>query len=450
MTTSHWSSRFAFIMATTGAAVGLGNIWKFPYMAGENGGGFFVLTYLVFVFIIGLPSMMAEIVIGKLGQANSVNTLEKLAKKDHHTKYWKWVGWWGAFGLMLILSFYSVVAGWSVGYLFKALGGTFVSQAPNAIETIWQDFLNDPKAMIVWHTFFMVMTLWVVGRGVHNGIERATKIMMPGLFVILVVLTIYCAFVGDIQAAFSFLLKPEPTQFTANTVIYALGHAFFTLAIGGGTLLVYGCYIPKTTNIASSVVIIALLDVLVAMLSGLTIFSLVFKFNLTPEGGPGLMFKVLPIALAQMPAGQWIGGLFFLLLWFAAWASSLSMAEPLVVLMVERRKWSRVKASIVVGVVCWILGLLALFSFNIWSDFKFFGKFTIFGAMADLTTNIILPLGGAMFAIFAGWVLTSKETKEGLLLEKPRDRKLFKAWRFIVRYIAPIAIFFVFIWNLLV
>ncbi len=442
---THWSSRFAFIMAATGAAVGLGNIWKFPYMAGENGGGLFVLMYLISVALIGLPAMMAEILLGRLGQANAVTTLEKLAKHAKASPYWKFFGWWGAFGLLLILSFYSVVAGWSVGYLIKVWRGEFVNLSPHAIEDHWHHFLNEPYTLLLWHSFFMLMTLWVVARGVRNGIERATSIMMPGLFVILIVLTIYCAVVGDLQSAFNFLVKPNLSEVSADTVIYALGHAFFTLAVGGGTMLVYGAYSPKDTHIGSSVVIIALLDVLVAMLSGITIFSLVFKYHLIPEGGPGLMFKILPIAFSQMPAGQWIGGLFFILLWFAAWASALSMAEPVVVLLMERIKLSRIKACFFVGIFCWSLGLLALFSFNIWSDIKLFGRFTFFEAMADLATNIILPLGGAFFALFAGWVLTKSESKEGLLM---KNKNLFKIWRVLVRYVAPLGIISIFIWNL--
>lgn len=442
---AHWSSRFAFIMATTGAAVGLGNIWKFPYMAGENGGGVFVALYLACVAIIGIPTMMAEILIGRLGQSNPVNALEKLSVRAHHTPYWQLLGWWGAAGLVLVLSFYSVVAGWSVGYLLKAWQGAFIGLSPQQIEHLWHHFLESPQNLIVWHSLFMFMTLWVVAKGVHNGIERATKIMMPGLFFILIILTVYCAWAGDIQAAFKFLLWPDLALVTADTVIYALGHAFFTLAIGAGAMLVYGSYIPKQTRIASSVCIIALLDVFVALLSGLTIFSLVFKYHLAPEGGPGLMFKILPIAFSQMPGGQWIGGLFFLLLWFAAWASSLSMAEPLVVLLIERRGISRLKACFIIGILCWTLGLLALFSFNIWSDVKILGRFTLFEAMADATTNIILPVGGALFALFAGWVLRSQESQQGLMMQ---NVTLFKIWRIIVRYVAPTCIFIVFVSNL--
>lgn len=443
---SQWSSRFAFIMATTGAAVGLGNIWKFPYMAGENGGGLFVFLYLLAIVFIGVPTMMAEILIGRLGRQNPVSTLHSLAIHARKSPHWQLLGWWGALGLLLVLSFYSVVAGWSIGYLIKAWFGEFTGLAPDAVLELWHNFLANPFTLIFWHTIFISLTLWVVAKGVKKGLERAANIMMPGLFCVLLLLVLYGALVGDFQAAFDFLFKPNLKEINGNAVIYALGHAFFTLAIGAGTMLVYGSYLPKDTRLASSVCIIALLDVLVALCSGLAIFSLVFAYQLPPEEGPGLMFKVLPIAFAQMPAGQWIGGLFFLLLWFAAWTSSISMAEPLVVLLVERGKMSRKHASILIGLICWILGLFALLSFNVWEDLRLFGEFTIFNAMADFTTNIILPIGGILFTLFAGWVVSSKEAKRGLLME---NDFLFKIWQVLVRFIAPIGIIVTFIYNLI-
>lgn len=442
---SRWSSRFAFIMAATGAAVGLGNIWKFPYMAGENGGGLFVLFYLLFVALVGIPSLMAEIVIGRLGRENAVSTLKKLALKAKKTLYWQFLEWWGALGLVLVLSFYSVVAGWSIGYLIKIWAtGLRGLDSAFAVETFWADFLADPLNLLIWHTLFMLLTLGVVACGVRNGLERATKVLMPGLFIVLLILLAYSLTIGNVQAAFSFLFSFQFSAMKTSTALYALGHAFFTLALGAGAMLVYGAYLPKGTRIGSSVCIVAGLDILVALISGLTLFSIVFAYDLPPAGGPGLMFKVLPIAFGQMPAGQWFGGLFFLLLWFAAWASSISMAEPLVVLLPERFQYSRKAASYIVGIVCWCLGGLALLSFNVWQDFRLLGRFTLFDAMADLTTNIILPVGGLGFALFAGWVLNHKEIQEALHLKSPQ---LFAVWQFLIRYIAPLGILVSFIWN---
>jgi len=442
---SRWSTRFAFIMAATGAAVGLGNIWKFPYMAGENGGGAFVLLYLLFVVLVGVPTLIGEILIGRLGRENAVNTLAKLALKAKKTAYWQWLGWWGALGLVFVLSFYSVVAGWSIGYLIKIWTTGFKGfDSAFAVQTFWEDFLADPFNLLLWHTLFMLLTLGVVACGVRKGLERATKILMPGLFLVLFILMIYSLTIGNVKSAFSFLLSFKFTAIKASTALYALGHAFFTLALGAGAMLIYGAYLPKETRIGSSVCIVAGLDILVALFAGLSIFSIVFAYDLPPAGGPGLMFKVLPIAFAKMPAGQWFGGLFFLLLWFAAWASSISMAEPLVVLLSERSRFNRKEASFIVGFVCWILGILALMSFNVWKDLQILGRFNLFDAMADLTTNIILPIGGLGFAVFAGWVLKETETEQALHL---KNKMLFKVWQFLIRFIAPFGILVSFIWN---
>lgn len=444
MTKARWSSRFGFIMAATGAAVGLGNIWKFPYMAGENGGGIFVLLYLLFVLLIGIPTLMGEIVIGRLGRQNAVNALQSLARGAHHSVHWGLLGWWGALGLILVLSFYSVVAGWSIGYLVKIWSGSFATLGSALdFESVWIQFLGDPYNLLLWHTIFMALTLGVVALGVKKGLERASKILMPGLFILLILLMLYSIRIGDIGAAIQFLLKPHVSQITATGVIYALGHAFFTLALGAGAMLVYGAYLPDNTRIASSVCMIAALDVLVALVSGLSIFSIVFAYGLPPEGGAGLMFKVLPIAFSKMPAGQWVGGFFFLLLWFAAWASSISMAEPLVVLLMERLRLSRSLGALSVGLSAWGLGLLAVLSFNRLEAVRI-GDLTLFDAMADLTTNIILPIGGFFFALFAGWILNPKDVRMGLRIER---LWAFSLWRFLIRYVAPLGILMSFIWN---
>ncbi len=442
---ARWSSRLSFIMATTGAAVGLGNIWKFPYMAGENGGGVFVFLYLCFVVLIGVPTLIAEILIGRLGRDNSVKSLRKLAKSAGASPKWEYLGWWGALGLVLVLSFYSVIGGFSIGYLVEmALHGLKHLQSVKSVELFFQQFLADPYNLLKWHTLFMFSTLGVVALGVRSGLERASNILMPGLFLVLFILMVYSVIVGNFAMAFDFLLKPRLELVTPMVVINALGHAFFTLAIGAGAMLVYGAYLPQKTPIGSSVCIIAALDVLVAIFSGLAIFSIVFAYQLPIAGGPGLMFKVLPVAFSHMPAGQWFGALFFLLLLFAAWTSSISMAEPLVVLLTDRSKMNRTFAALIVGLSCWLLGVCALLSFNVWSEVRLFGCYNIFTAMADLTTNIILPSGGLLFVLFVGWVLP-----------EPKDRSLvirnvvwFQLWRFLVRFIAPAGILVCFICNL--
>ncbi len=432
-----WSSRLSFILATTGAAVGLGNIWKFPYMAGDNGGSAFVLVYLICVVLIGLPVMLSEMLIGRRGQENAVNTIQKLALEAKHSKHWRLLGWWGAATLLLVLSFYSVVAGWSLAYLFKAWGGVFNGMNASQVESTWHNFLAHPGQLAIWHALFMIMTMWVVARGVQGGLEKASRIMMPLLFFILIILVGYATSTGGFAQAVDFLFKPDLAKITPAVVVSAMGHAFFTLAIGAGAMLVYGSYLGKEVRLASAVATTAVLDVLVAVFAGLAIFPIVFAHHLTPAGGPGLMFEVLPIAFANMGGGQFFGGLFFLLLLFAAWTSSISLAEPLVALLAEKYMGSRIKASILVGCIAWVLGLASLFSFNIWQNFMLFHRWNLFAVITDLATNIMLPIGGIIFAIFAGWIMKQHITRQELGLRK---EWLYKSWLFLTRYVAPIGI----------
>jgi neurotransmitter:Na+ symporter, NSS family len=444
----HWSSKLGFILAATGAAVGLGNIWKFPYMAGNNGGSAFVLIYLICVVFIGVPLMFAEMVIGRHGQQNAVNSMRRLALESHHSRHWELVGWLGALTLLLVLSFYSVVAGWSVAYMFRAWMGEFTGLSAAAINSLWQEFLTNPWKLMFWHALFMIMTMWVVARGVQKGLEEASRIMMPSLFVILLILDVYAIIDGDFTAGVNFLFAFKIQAITPQVIISAMGHAFFTLAVGAGCMLVYGSYLEKSIHLGSTVATIVVLDVLVAILAGLAIFPIVFAYHLTPEAGPGLMFQILPIAFSKMFGGQFFGGLFFVLLLFAAWTSSISIAEPLVIILTERYGLKRLTASITVGIVGWIFGLASLLSFNVWENRKILGHWTVFTAITDLSTNLLLPLGGLFFSVFAGWVLHPNISRNELAFSKPL---LFKIWLFLVRYIAPLGIIIIIansIWNL--
>ncbi|MBP9722661.1 MAG: sodium-dependent transporter, partial [Gammaproteobacteria bacterium] len=417
--------------------------WKFPYMAGDNGGSAFVIVYLAAILLIGLPVMVAEILLGRMGRENPINTISKLAKANNKSPYWQLTGWWGAFGLVLTLSFYSVVAGWAVGYFFKYAhillpftSATTVSSTSEILNQ-WQLFLGSALNLTLWHSIFIILTIGVVIAGVTSGIERASNIMMPMLFVILIILAVYASYYGEFMQGFSFLFKPNFSKLTSTVVIDALGHAFFTLAVGAGCMLTYGAYLPEHTSIVKSVFIIAGLDILVAFLSGMAIFPIVFANNLAPDGGPDLMFKVLPIAFATIPMGNFIGCMFFLLLIFAAWTSSISMAEPLVMILIERAKLSRIVSCFIVGIVCWIIGIFGLLSFNEWKTILLFNKWTFIDATMDLTTNIILPIGCLLFAIFAGWKLNPNSARN--ILSRQHDHH-FKIWQFLIKYIAPIGI----------
>lgn len=435
-----WSSRWGFILAATGAAVGLGNIWRFPYMAGENGGSAFVILYLLFVAVIGVPIMIAEFSIGRSARKNPVTSLKNLAQANGHSKHWGLLGWWGALALLLTLSFYSVVSGWSIAYLYKTLIGQFQNTNPQAINQNWQQFLSNPWQLLGWHTLFMLLTLTVIAMGVKKGLERATKIMMPGLYLILIVLVCYAAIRGDFSAAVRFLFQFDYHKITPSVVIAAMGHAFFTLALGAGALLTYGAYIPKKINLIRSTFIIATLDALVALFAGLAIFPIVFANHLPPSSGPGLMFISLPDSFSHMPYGSLIGGLFFLLLLFAAWTSSINLAEPLVVILREKLKISRIKATFIIGSIAWLLGIGSVLSFNVWQNVRL-QHFTLFDLATNIPTDFLLPLGGIGFAIFAGWVMSRQQTES----EINTKTGIYTIWRLLIRYIAPLGVLCVFL-----
>lgn len=433
-----WASRFGFIMATVGAAVGLGNIWRFPFAAGENGGGVFVLAYLIFVFLIGLPAMIAELLIGRAGRQNTSDSLTNLAYDSGATPKWGLLGILCAITLIMVLSFYSVVAGWSLAYLFMALKGLFASIDAEYVRAIWQNLLSHPETMIYWHSVFMILTMGIIAFGINKGIERLSTWMMPGLFVILIALVCVSAYVGDFKQGVQFLFGFRVQDLTWRAIIDALGQAFFSLATGAGAILIYGSYLSKKTKVVSTVSVIAGINILVAIFSGLAIFPIVFQYNLPIQDGPGLMFQILPLALSNIPGTNILAALFFILLIFAAWSSSISMAEPLVAQMHEKLFISRKKACLYIGIIAWAMGLISVFSFNLWKDIKFQNKYSLFDIMTSLPTNVFLPIGALLFCYFCGWVLDEKIRSHQFDADGAPITYLL--WRFSVRYVAPIGI----------
>ncbi|MEZ5543128.1 MAG: sodium-dependent transporter [Pseudomonadota bacterium] len=443
-----WSGRLAFILAATGSAVGLGNIWKFPYITGENGGGAFVLVYLLCIAIIGIPIMMAEVLIGRRGRRSPINTMRHLAVEEQASRHWEWLGWAGVLAGALILSYYSVIAGWALAYVFRAASGMFTGLTADGVQSIFDDLVGTPERLLTWHTLFMVMTMVVVARGVRSGLEHAVRLLMPGLFLILLVLVGYAWNSGAFEQGVSFLFHADFSRLSANGVLIAMGHAFFTLSLGMGAIMVYGSYLPEKISIARTSITVSLLDTMVALLAGMAIFPIVFANNLEPGSGPGLIFQTLPIAFGHMPYGAFFGMLFFILLVFAAWSSSISLIEPAVAWLVENKGMNRVSASVLAGFATWAFGLLTVFSFNLWSGFKplsmipVFRDSTIFDLLDYLTANIMLPLGGLLIAVFAAWIMSRESTMEELHMG---NRFFYPLWRFLVRYITPVAVTIVFV-----
>jgi NSS family neurotransmitter:Na+ symporter len=431
-----WQSRWLFILAATGSAVGLGNIWKFPYITGENGGGAFVLVYLLCISIIGIPVMIAEVSLGRMGRQSPINTMKALAQKAGASPLWASIGWMGAIAGFLILSFYSVIAGWALSYTLDMASGDFVNISAENSGKIFGDLLANPTQLTIWHTAFMILTLGIVARGVNAGLEKAIKVLMPVLFVLLFILFGYALNSSGFSQGFSFMFDFDFSKLTTESIMVALGHAFFTLSLGLGAIMAYGAYMPADTSIAKTVVIVAFLDTAVAIMAGLAIFPIVFANGLEPSAGPGLLFQILPIAFGQMSGGVIFGTLFFVLVSFAAWSSAISLAEPIVAWFVEKFKMSRTLAAIIIGTSAWLLGLATVFSFNIWSDVKMFDK-TVFDLLDFLTTNIMLPMGGLLIALFVGWKMSETKMMNEVGIDYPI---LFKLWRFTLRFLAPIAI----------
>ena len=433
-----WSSRLAFILAASGSAIGLGNIWKFPYLLGEHGGGAFVLIYLLCVLGIGLPIMMAETMMGRRGRQSPINTMATLADEAHANHAWRYVGWLGVLAGFLILSYYSVIAGWSMAYTFKMGGGFLNNISSEAAKRTFEELKSSPDTQLVWHTAFMTATAIIVSKGVNQGLERVTRIMMPGLLLMLFALDFYALGSGGFGEGMEFLFKPDFSRLTAESVLVAMGQAFFSLGLGMGSIMVYGSYLPDHVSIARSTVFVAFMDTLVALMAGVAIFPIVFSNQLLPGMGPGLIFETLPIAFGQMPGGTLFGTLFFILVFFAAITSAIALIEPAVAWLTENRGLNRSRASLYAATACWTLGLGTLLSFNNWSTVSWFGK-NIFELIDFITADLMLPAGGILIALFAGWIMNQRESEKELELGSR-----YRYWQILTKYVAPASVFIVF------
>jgi NSS family neurotransmitter:Na+ symporter len=441
---SAWSSRWAFMLATAGSAIGLGNIWKLPYMIGVNGGSAFVLVFLACIVVVGIPLMMCEIMLGRRAQRNPADGMLALAHEAHAPAAWKWVGIAGLFAGLLILGFYSIIAGWVLEYIVRAASGEFHGIDGPMAKSRFDAFLAAPLQLLLWHTVFIVMTLGVVARGVNAGLEKANNILMPALFAILLVLVGYSMAVGDFARSAQFMFTPDFSKVTPVAVLSALGHAFFSLSLGMGAVMVYGSYLQRHVSIARTTFYIAIADTGVGILVGLAIFSLVFANGLEPAAGPGLIFQTLPIAFGGMPGGDIIGTLFFILVAFAAWTSAISLVEPAIAWLTENTRLTRKQSAWLIGIADWLLGIAVLLSFSEWQNVHLLFGLGIFDTLDKLTSTIMLPLGGLAMALFAGYVMRTQHVREELGL----GEGLYALWRFTIRYVAPLAIVAVFLYLL--
>jgi neurotransmitter:Na+ symporter, NSS family len=436
-----WNGRLGFVLATIGSAVGLGSIWKFPYEVGENGGAGFVLFYLVGLGVIVAPLMLAEFAIGRLGRSDARRSMETVARNHGASSSWGIVGTLGVIASALILSFYSVIGGWALAYVVDTAWAGLPGGGAAAAQARFDALLASPVRMAVYHTIFMVLVAGIVGRGVARGIERASEILMPVLAVLMICLAAYSIVEGDVAATLRYLFAFDASRISARLALEAVGLGFFSIGVGLAVMITYSAYAEPGIDLRGVAVAAILGDTAISFLAGFAVFPIVFANGLDPASGPGLMFVTLPLAFAAMPFGTAVAVAFFLLLFVAALASAISMLE-MPVALTRSLGWSRPRGTVVSAVMIWLAGFVSVFSFNLWSEwfplssFPVFASATVFDLLDHLTSNLLLPLGGFLIALFAGWVLPAEVAAHALGLG-PRGSRLL---RWTLRLVVPAAI----------
>lgn len=436
-------TKMGVIAATVGSAVGLGNIWRFPYMAGSNGGGAFLVVYLLCVFLLGIPVMIAEFVIGRSSHSNALSAFKKLEKRGK----FHWVSYVGILASLMILSFYSVVAGWILEYLYQAIVGNLSGHTAQEYSQIFGELTANPYRSIFWTVVFLLLNFLVLRRGVEKGIEKMSNIMMPLLFLIMIVFCVNSLLLPNAEKGLDFLFNPDFSKITPTVVLEAMGQAFFSLSLGLTCLLTYASYFSDDTPLVRSATTIAVLDTMVAILAGVIIFPAVFSFGLEPTAGPTLVFETLPSVFQQFPGGILWSIAFFILLFFASITSTISMSEISISYFIEECKMSRNKATALNTLIAIVFGSICALSFGILKDNTLFGM-TVFDLFDFVTSNILLPLGGVVMSIFIGWIVDRKIVDDQLTDFGDRRISLKRPIYFCLRYVAPICIGLIFMYNL--
>ncbi|MAL96015.1 MAG: sodium-dependent transporter [Haliea sp.] len=437
----HWSSRFTFLMAAVGFAVGLGNIWRFPYITGENGGAAFVLIYLACAFLIGVPILIAELLVGRRGQASPPEAMANVARGSGRSVQWQWVGGMGLLAAYSIVIVYSGIVGWVLWYLFKAITTGFAGMDAAGAENAFAGVLNDTLGMLFWTLLGLLLTGTIIYAGVKDGIERAVTIMMPLMFLLLVGLATYNYFAGGFMEALVWLFTPDFSKITPAAVLAAIGQAFFSIGVAMGGMMIYGAYLPKDVSIGQSVLMVVVADTLVALLAGLVIFPAVFHHGLDPGAGAGLIFQTLPVAFAQMPGGHLFSILFFLMLTVAGITSMVGLVESVTGWIEDRLGAPRHRSAVAVVASVALFSVLSLLSYNVLQDLDFGGG-NLNDSMDYFSNQILLPLGGLLIAVFAGWVMGHDAVRDELSDLSP---KAFALWYGLVRYVVPPALAIIFI-----
>lgn len=433
-----WGSKLGFLMATAGSAIGLGSLWKFPYVTGENGGGFFVLAYLIFTFLIGVPIFTAELMIGRTGGGAPVGTFGELSGLH---KSWRFLGWSCVLATLLVLSYYSVVAGWALNYVLMSLMHFTQGKTPEEIANVFDLLYSAGDINLLWNFLFLALTTGIVYGGIRKGIEFWSKILTPALLISLLALFLYALTLKGFPRAFFFIFTPDASRLSPSGLLEALGLACFTLSVGMGIILTYGSYMHKNDDIPKTSFTVASMTILVSLLAALMIFPIIFTFNFTPQEGPGLLFKTLPVLFSKLPATLLLSTTFFGLVVFAALTSTISVMEVLVATVTEVFGWSRARGVLIVGGIVFILGIPSALSgsggiFVQWK--QMYGK-NFFSSVDYFTTTWLLPINVILTAIFSGWIIERSRRSQGFL-EGTHLRWLFRPWLFLVRWIVPLGI----------
>lgn len=438
-----WSGRTGFLLATIGSAVGIGSIWKFPYEVGSNGGGAFVLCYVAGLALIVVPLMFAEFAIGRRGGGDPAASMRAVARAGGSGSRWSAVGVLGVVTGFLILSFYAVIGGWTLGYALETAANGLAGANPQAVKARYDAFLAAPGKMALYHAIFMAATALIVARGIAHGIETASKVLMPVLFALMLALAGYSIVQGDFARTLRYLFVPDLAHLTARTALDAIGLGFFSIGVGLGLMITYAAHAGIEVDLRQIAIWSVLADTVISFLAGFAVFPVVFAHGLDPAAGPGLVFLTLPLAFAQMPFGTLAASGFFLLLFVAALASAISMLELVVSMLMRRFGWTQGAASAIAAMVCFVAGIATVLSFNAWSGWHplaglggSFASATLFDLLDELTSNVLLPAGGLGLAIFAGWVMPQRLLDEELGLSRPGARIL----HFLLRYVAPAGI----------
>ncbi len=443
-THEHWSSRFGFLMASVGFAVGLGNIWRFPYVTGENGGGAFVLVYFLCVFLISVPIVVAEIMIGRRGQAGAAGSMKAVAAAEQRSSKWIGVGMMTQLAAFVIQVTYAVIVGWVLWYLFKAVSTGFTGFDAVAANAEFDSVVTNTGGMLFWTTISLLICGFIVYAGVKDGIEKAVTVLMPALFALLVLLVIFNIIAGGFAEALAWLFTPDFSKINGQVFLAALGQAFFSVGVAMAALMVYGSYLPRESRIVSSSIIIAVADTLVAVLAGLVIFPAVFNNGLDPAAGAGLIFQTLPVAFAKMPGGYFFSCMFFLLLSVAGFTTMVGLIESIISWLEELHGFSRHKATITVVGANIVFSSFSVMGYTVLSDWQILGQ--PLNSAADYFSNqVLLPLGGLMIAIFAGWFIRSESSREELDL---KSNAVYRLWYFLIRWPVPVAIALIFIMGI--